>query len=61
MYYALWSDNAELMFGSETGDIINDFLDLFYKIIKKHLNQRMEVNLFSIALIYCIIIFIKHT
>ena len=60
MYYALWSDNAELMIGSETGDI-NDFLDLFYKIIKKHLNQRMEVNLFSIALIYCIIIFIKHT
>ena len=49
------------MIGSETGDIINDFLDLFYKIVKKHLNQRMEVNLFSIALIYCIIIFIKHT
>ena len=47
--------------GEETDDIIDDFLNLFYKDIKKQKKNRRkkEVSLFLKVLIYCIIIFIK--
>ena len=47
--------------GEETDDIIDDFLNLFYKDIKKQKKNRIkkEVSLFLKVLIYCIIIFIK--
>ena len=37
-----------------------NFLDLFYKIMKKHKIQWMEANLNLKVLIYCIIIFMKQ-
>ena len=55
------SNNIEIFMGEETDDIIDDFLNLFYKDIKKQKKNRIkkEVSLFLKVLIYCIIIFIK--
>ena len=55
------SNNIEIFMGEETDNIIDDFLNLFYKDIKKQKKNRMkkEVSLFLKVLIYCIIIFIK--
>ena len=55
------SNNIEIFIGEETDNIIDDFLNLFYKDIKKQKKNRMkkEVSLFLKVLIYCIIIFIK--
>ena len=47
------SNNIEIMMGNEKDEIINNFLNLFCKTIKK------KVNLFLIVLIHCVIIFIK--
>ena len=56
-----WSDNIEIMIGIETDYIIDKLLNLFCKNIKKvQKNHRKEVSLFTIALICCIIIFIKY-
>ena len=55
------SNNIEIFMGEETDNIIDDFLNLFYKDIKKQKKNRIkkEVSLFLKVLIYCIIIFIK--
>ena len=55
------SNNIEIFMGEETDNIIDDFLNLFYKDIKKQKKNRRkkEVSLFLKVLIYCIIIFIK--
>ena len=56
------SNNIEIFMGSETDDIIDELLSLFYKDIKKQKRKRKkeDVNLFMKMLIYCIIIFIKQ-
>ena len=54
------SDNIEIMMGSETNEIIEEVLNLFCKYIKKDLKcQWMEVILFLIVLMHCIIILIR--
>ena len=54
------SNNVEIKMGTETNEILKNFLNLFCKDIKKdYKNQREKVNLFMIVLMHCIMILIK--
>ena len=55
------SGNVEIMMGSETDDIVDDFLNFFCKDIRKNYKKKWDkVSLFVKMLIYCITIFIKQ-